>query len=420
MCFLRAYLKVRFTVFLLSLFWVTLEPVAAGGLKDTVKNLYGGDGITLAPPVAGFSHVPHFTVSSLGALDSLNTVLTSNLGVFSFNSTVTGFTFDMELGVPVRTTDSLGPLLSERAQTLGARKLNVAFTYTRLDFKRLEGKPLSNLSLTFIHEDSNGDGRLGPPPAFFDFELDEIQVDLDLEIVQDIFAFFATYGLTRTWDVGIVVPIVHSRVRAVALATIIDNSPVTNAHFFDTPPLAPGSDLPRSTGGGDETGIGDIILRTKYNFLRNHGAWPDLAILGQVKLPTGNVDDLLGTGETSFKALLIASRSFGPGTETRWLTPHLNLGYELTTGSSEMDNLRYVMGFDARVHPKLTIAVDGLGRWEPSGDGIGDHIVDLALGAKWNPFRSFLLNAGVQIPLNKSEGLRPNIAWTLGLEYTFF
>ena len=245
-------------------------------------------------------------------------------------------------------------------------------------------------------------------------------MDLDLEIVQDIFAFFATYGLTRTWDVGIVVPIVHSRVRAVALATIIDNSPVTNAHFFDTPPLAPGSDLPRSTGGGDETGIGDIILRTKYNFLRNHGAWPDLAILGQVKLPTGDEDDLLGTGETNFKALLIASRSFGPGTETRWLAPHLNLGYELTTGNSEMDNLRYVMGFDARVHPKLTIAVDSLGRWEPSGDGIGDHIVDLALGAKWNPFRSFLLNAGVQIPLNKSEGLRPNIAWTLGLEYTFF
>ncbi len=161
---MRTYcLKVRFTVFLLSLFWVTLEPVAAGGLnlKDTVKNLYGGDGITLAPPVAGFSHVPHFTVSSLGALDSLNTVLTSNLGVFSFNSTVTGFTFDMELGVPVRTTESLGPLLAERAPTLGARKLNVAFTYTRLDFRRLAGKPLSNLSLTFIVERIRQDAGKG-------------------------------------------------------------------------------------------------------------------------------------------------------------------------------------------------------------------------------------------------------------------
>ncbi len=407
--------KVALTILVISLIWPSPKPASAGGLKDTVKNLYGGDGITLAPPTVGFNHSPHFSVSSLGALGTLNSALTSNLGTLAFNSTATSFTFDMELGVPVRTTESFGPLLAERASTLGARKLNVAFSYTRLDFKRFEGKPLSNLSLTFNHEDTNGDGRRGPPPAFLDFELDDIQVDLDLEIKQDVFAFFATYGLTRTLDVGIIVPIVHSRVRAEAQATIIDNSPTTDVHFFDT---APGSDQPRSTGGGDKTGIGDIFLRAKYNFLRNHEALPDFAIFGQVKLPTGDDDDLLGTGETNFKALLIASRSFGPGAEVRWLTPHINLGYEVST-DSEQNNLRYVMGFDARVHPSLTIAVDGLGRWEPEGDGIGDHTVDLGLGAKWEPLPFFLLNAGVQVPLNKSQGIRTNLIWTLGLEYTF-
>jgi len=390
--------------------------VNAGGLQDTIKNLYGGDGILLAPPPpGGFNHAPHFQAASLQGLDSLSGSLSSGLGVLALSSSVTGFTFDIERGVPVRTTESLGPLLAERAPTLGARKLNLAFSYTRLDFKRFEGKRLNDLSLTLGHDDSNVDGVLGPPPPFFDFELDEIRVDLDLKIKQEVFAFFATYGLTRSWDIGLVLPIVRNRLRAVANATIIDNSPTTDVHFFDT---IPGSDQPRSTGGGEKTGIGDVIVRSKYNFLRNYEDWPDLGVLGQVKLPTGDTNNLLGTGETNFLALLIASRSFGPASETRWLTPHLNLGFEWSTRSIE-NNLRYAFGLDARVLPELSLATDLLGRWRPNGDGIGDRIVDIALGAKWNPLGTFLLNTGVQLPLNRKEGLRPNIIWMLGLEYTF-
>ena len=408
---------VTLTSILSFLLWIDAGPLPADGLRDAVKNLYGGDGILLAPSPPPFpSHAPHFKASSLQGLDNLGAALASNLGVSAFNAGVPGFTFDIERGTPVRTTEGLGPLFSERAPTLGAKKLNLAFSYTRLDFKRLEGKRLDKLSLTFLHEDSNGDGRLGPPPSVFDFELDVINVDLNLKIKQDSFAFFATYGLTPRWDVGLVVPLSHIRLRAVANATIIDNSPTTNPHFFDT---APGSDQPRDTGGGQKTGVGDVIVRTKYNFLRNHEFSPDLAIFGQVKFPTGDQKNLLGTGTTDFMTLFIASQSFGPGAETRWLTPHMNLGFEWTTGSSTQNNMRHALGFDARVHERVTITVDTIGRWRPSGDGIGDHLVDLAFGAKWNPVRDFILNAGVRFPLNRSEGLRPNLIWTLGLEYTF-
>ena len=409
-------LKVGLILFVV---WAIASPelASAGGLKDTVKDLYGGDGILLAPPPpGGFNHAPHFQAASLQGLDDLSTNLSSTLGVLALSSSVTGFTFDVELGVPVRTTESLGPLLAERAPTLGARRLNLAFSYANINFKRFDGKKLNNLSLTLGHDDSNVDGRRGPPPPFFDFELDDIRVDLDMKIKQDIFAFFATYGLTNTWDVGLVVPIVRNRVRAVANATIIDNSPTTDVHFFDT---APGSDQPRSTGGGEATGVGDVILRSKYNFLRNYEDWwPDLSVLGQIKLPTGNPDDLLGTGETNFMALLVASRSFGPGSDIHWLTPHFNLGFEWSTKSLD-NNLRYAVGTDARVLPSLTVVTDVLGRWRPRGTGIGDYIVDIALGAKWNPLGTFLINAGIQLPLNRSEGLRPNIIWMLGMEYTF-
>jgi hypothetical protein len=398
---------------LLVLLWVALiwqlSSAEAGSLKNVVRDLYGGNGIVLQPsPPPFFSHAPHFTASSLQGLESLNTGLTSNLGLFAFNSTVAGFTFDIERGIPVRTTESLGPLLAERAPTLGERKLNLAFAYTRLDFKRFQGRRLSDLSLTFEHEDTNGNGirdTTGP----FSFESDDIHVDLDLTIREDVFALFATYGLTRHWDVGIVLPIVHLHLRANAQATIVRNSSVSErVHNF-----GPQSDAPRSTGGGDETGIGDIILRTKYNFLRDRPRWPDLAIVGDMKLPTGDEDDLLGTGDTNLRALLVASRSFG------FLTPHVNLGFEWTTGGSEQNNVRYVAGVDARVHPRLTVAADVLGRWEPSGDGIGDSTVDLGLGAKWNIFQTFLLNAGVQLPLNRNEGLRANVIWTVGIENTF-
>jgi hypothetical protein len=381
----------------------------AAGLRDTVKNLWP-DGIRLQPTPPPFpSHDPHFLVSSLQGLDTLNTALASSLGLFALNSTVSGFTFDIERGVPVRTTESLGPLLAERAETIGAGKLNVAFTYTRIDFTRFEGKSLDDLTLDFTHEDVNGNGRIDTTGPLA-FESDVIRADLDLDIAEDVFALFATYGLTRTWDVGVVVPIVHVRLRADARASVVRNSAVSSfVHNF-----GPLSSPSQASGGGDETGLGDVLLRTKYHFLEKPpGWWPDLAVVGQVKLPTGDEDDLLGTGETNVLALLVASRTVGR------FTPHLNLGYEVTTGGSDQDNLRYIAGVDARVHPRLTAAVDILGRWEPDGDGIGDHIVDIALGVKWNPVGAFLVSGNVMLPLNKDEGLRADVIWTIGVEYTF-
>jgi len=383
-------------------------PAAAGDLKNAVRDLFGGDGITLQPTPPPFpSHAPHFTAASLSGLDALGAPITASINTFAFNSTVTAFTFDIERGVPVRTTDSLGPLLAERALTLGAGKLNIGFSYTRVEFTRFQGRDLDNLSLIFAHEDSNNDGRLGG--GVFDFERDQIRVDLDLDIEQDIFALFGTYGITRHWDVGVIVPIVHLTFRADARATIIRNSAVsTGVHNF-----GPGGDSPTSRTGGEETGIGDVILRSKYNFLRSRPVWPDLAVVGQIKLPTGDEDRLLGTGETDFLGMLVASKTLGP------VNPHVNVGYEVSTAGHEENRLRYVAGFDARLHQRLSAAVEVIGRWKPEGDGTADHIVDLALGGRWNVFGAFLLNAAVQLPLNRNEGLRPDVIWTVGVDYTF-
>ena len=177
--------------------------------------------------------------------------------------------------------------------------------------------------------------------------------------------------------------------------------------------FGPEGDQPVDTAGGDATGIGDILLRSKYHFYRSQSAWPDLAVAGQVKLATGDEDDLLGTGETNFLGLLVASRTYGR------FTPHVNAGYEATTGSSEENVVRYVVGADAALHPRLTLAADVLGRWAPERSGNGANIVDFAVSAKWNVWRSLLLDAAVQVPINKDEGLRADFFWTVGVEYTF-
>jgi hypothetical protein len=346
--------------------------------------------------------------SSLQGLDNLNSALASSLGFLSLNSSSSAFTFDLERGVPIRTTDSLGPLLAERAPTLGQGKLMLAATYTRIDFSRFQGQSLNNLTLDFRHEDTNGNGIVdttGP----FSFESDVVEANIDLSIVEDVWAVFGTYGITRNWDVGIVIPIVHMHISAVGDAHVVRNSPVSQfVHNF-----GPQSSPSHVSGGGDATGIGDILLRTKYNFLRNEGAWPDLSVLGQVKLPSGDPDDLLGTGDTNFLGMLVASKTY------RWFTPYVNAGYELTTGPRENDNLRYIVGLETRVHPRLTVDTEFLGRWEPNNSNNGNNLADFAFGLKYNPFGSFLVSGYAEVPLNRDQGLRANVIWSLGIEYTF-
>ena len=122
----------------MALLLATPPARARDNLANTIPSLYGGDGITLAPPTSGFSHAAHFTDEALVELNQLNSSITSNLGHVALSSTVAGYTFDMELGVPVRSTDSFGPILTERAETLGKYKVNVGCEYARVDSRKFK------------------------------------------------------------------------------------------------------------------------------------------------------------------------------------------------------------------------------------------------------------------------------------------
>jgi len=387
--------------------------VGAADLQNFVTDLYGGDGVTLSSQGGPFAaaHVAHFSGESLEAFTLLNSAIASSAGQFAFNSTFTGISFDVARGVPVETRDSLGPLLAESATTLGKGKIDLAFGASRFKYDRIDGRKLDHIVLDFPHEDccsfQNGIQRPPPDGVLSGFETDLVRVNLDIDLEYDVFAFFANYGLTDRWDIGIVVPVLSVDASARAHAEVVSISGATGVHSFF------GQDeLQNSSTGGSKTGIGDVVVRTKYNFLRDHGATPDLSLLAQVTTPTGDEKNLLGTGETRYKAGLIASKRYGA------FGPHLNVAYETSTGEDFLDNLTYAAGFDVRMSPSVTAGLDLLGRYNPDQEAVDTTVLDVALSAKWNPFRAANapLNAYVIVPANRDHGLRSDVVYGVGID----
>ena len=385
---------------------------AAGNLSNVISDLYGGNGILLSP-MSAIHHQAHFVATSITALDNLNTVVTGALGFTSFNSTATGVTFDLSQGIPVATQESMGPLLSERATSLGKSKLDVGFSFSRVDFDSFEGIGLNNLALDFHHIDCcTGDPvitSVGPDGKLTDFERDIVRVHIKLKLNEDVYSMYANYGLTKNLDVGIIVPIISVEARAYAHAEVIEAVPGSDIHTFAGDPSAA-----IDSTGGSKTGVGDVVLRAKYTFVSMKDL-PSMAVLGQITTPTGDEKNLLGSGEARFKGMFIASKRYNR------ITPHVNLAYEVTTGDSVQENLTYAVGADARMTQTFTVAADILGRYNPHQHEISNHLVDFALAAKWNPFKQFNapFNAYVILPLNKDDGLRADVIWGLGVDYSF-
>jgi hypothetical protein len=382
----------------------------AGNLINFIGDLYGGQGVTLAdspPPIP--THAHHFTADAIQKLDSLSNSVASGLNLTSFTpTTAVGIVYNIELGLPVTTTESLGTIISERAETLGQGKLNLAATYLRANYTTFNGQPLSDLTVLLDHGPVAGcSSPQQTVPFNCDFEKDKIRLDINTELSQDVVAFYGTYGITSDWDATFVLPVVHTHAVATSDATIIFNSTTgMSVHSFVGAPTSP-----HSVSGGDATGIGDIVVHSKYNFLRGDPSWPDLAVSGIVKVPSGDKNNLLGTGSTDLVGLAVLSKQMD------WVAPHLNLGYQQAFGGLDRSAFLYAVGADfTSADRTLTPVLDFVGRVY-SGN---QQLHDMGLGMKWNPFGSSVFSINFLIPVNKDNGLRPNFVASVGYQLTFW
>ena len=89
-----------------------------------------------------FSHFAHFVGSAQTTLNqTVSTAIATQLAILPIISPASGFTYkyDSATGAFVRTTTSLGPVYTERAETIGRGKASFGVSYQRFRFQNLDG-----------------------------------------------------------------------------------------------------------------------------------------------------------------------------------------------------------------------------------------------------------------------------------------
>ena len=416
-------------------------------LRDLLSDFFR-QGITLAEPPAGSpfpSHAHHFIAdASLAPLEQLNSELAIQLSTFPLASSAGGFTYrlDPALGVFTRATDSFGPIYADRADTIGKGRFAIGVNFSHFSFNRIDDVSLRDggVEIVLRHQDLPPAGCCLRPF----FEGDVITTRTSLEIQTDITAFTFSYGVTDRLDVGAAIPVVKVQIRALTEATIDKlatggSSSTVGIHRFPN-----GEDSETFQQSGSASGVGDVVLRGKYRAIS--GARAGLALGLDVRVPSGEERDLLGTGATQVKGFLIGSAHLGA------FSPHVSGGYTWSSRNRPIpDEIDYTAGFDWALGPRLTFIVDALGRTlrksqvlrevdttfeynvNPSTDPVDLRSTRLkqlvatqqdatsflgSVGFKINPVGNLLITVNGLFSLN-NRGLQARFAPLIGLDYSF-
>jgi hypothetical protein len=428
-------------------------PLDAQGLRDRISSLFifgpGEDPLFLAgsadPNNPAFiqAHGTHFVPASTAENASLISFITgaigANVGNTPIGSTSGAETFRFEGGVPVRTSTSAGPIFAERAQTLGRGRLLAGLTRSVFSFATLRGVDLGDIQLTFTHENVDfpacdslfgGDcSRMGVP----NFENDVMEFNLSLDVDVAVHAFYLTYGLSDHIDIGAVVPVVSASLTGESRAQLVPFGASNVAHFFDGSMSDPELAATRRTSGST-TGLGDVAVRLKVSFAEQRNT--ALAILADARFPTGDEEDLLGSGEFNARGVAVFTARAGA------FSPHANVGYLYRAGEMRADAVLATAGFDHQLGQKVTLAADLITELQVGDDRLRipaaveyeapfsrtvrptsipdrrDDYVNGAFGFKFVPAAGLTALVNALFPLNRG-GLRPDIVYTAGIEYAF-
>ncbi|HVJ28352.1 MAG TPA: transporter, partial [Vicinamibacterales bacterium] len=335
---------------------------------EVLPNLFGRTIIltpTSTPDVP--NHAAHFRpgIEQLETPRQFNQQLVALLATFPVGSSSGGFTytFNPALGTFSRSSESFGPLFAERALTIGRNRGSLGAGYQRSTYDTFEGKNLRQSEIVFHIEHIDCCGRTQGGASVPDgsrlnpaFEGDIIEAALALRLTTQTMVFYGTYGLTDRLDLGVVVPLVSIDMDASISARIERLATTANpdTHVFD----GENPDERTFASSASATGLGDIMVRAKYNVFRAGGG--GLAAAVDVRTPTGDESNLLGTGGVQTKLYGIGSFAVGK------LSPHINAGYTFSTkGALDAplnDEWNYAVGLDVAVSPRLTLIADVLGR----------------------------------------------------------
>jgi Putative MetA-pathway of phenol degradation len=323
------------------------------------------------------------------------------------------YTIDLTLKLPVPANTTLGPILTQRPETVGRHKAYFAAVYQYFRFEDVDGTSLK--ALPSVTKTSN--------LAFVTANR------LNLTVHQTVGYF--TFGLTSRVDVSVAVPIldIQEQFTSVGSKIILTSS--------STPPTPI-----NITNSGSASGIGDVVVAAKATLWKPTAG--GLAAGIEIRTPSGDEQNFLGSGTVGVKPYL----SFAYGKK---LSFHGNVAYQvngdtnLVTSSSGgkgqlPSRLFYSGGVDWGFQKWITLAVDALAErvFDANRIEIGTSAVnadnfrtivapspinsynrtDGSAGIKLKPYRNILMTGNVLIKLDQG-GLRTRIVPLAGLSYTF-
>ncbi|HLJ29696.1 MAG TPA: hypothetical protein VKY85_23515 [Candidatus Angelobacter sp.] len=371
-----------------------------------------GNNVNLACEIATAARTSSSGSQTLG---DLSPTVAAQLSQLPLTTAVSGSTVVFSgSGLPT-TTESLGTILTQRGETLGRKKWFLSFSYQRFGFGSIDGISLKHLDTV----------NVAPSGSSQVFVAAQNRVDL----LVNQFTAIGSVGLTNRLDVSVLVPFSKVTLKTGSSGEQIDTAS-NNPPFAIVPIFLAGS----------ATGIGDVAVDMKFRATN----WEKTAIAagGEVRFPTGDERNYLGTGAYGVKPYVVISHNSGI------ITPNVNLGYQWNGPSSLFINsagthlnlpssFLYSGGADFRVvNNRLTLTAEFLGQAVINGPRIavasspvpsfgnirpfsGTYAMDnLGGGFKYRPFAGLLITGNALFALDNG-GLRSKIVPLVGVSYRF-
>lgn len=408
-------------------------------LATIFTDLYGQGGLKLdsqASLPGEQSHSAHFNSDFQFDFSQFTTALVNQFVSVPLPSPSGGFTyqFDPSLGVFQRAKRSFGPVLAERADTIGARHFSIGFAHQRFSFDSIEGLDLHKVPAVFTHDSAQ---LLGGRE-------DVVTTMNAIDATVNQSTIFLTVGLAERFDVSVAVPLVSNTLSVTSTATVRrigTTNPLT--HYYIQSDGTPG-DTRVFTARGSATGLGDMMVRLKQTVHKREGG--GLALGVDIRIPTGDALELLGSGTTGVQPFAIWSSTI------QQVSPHLNVSYRWN-GSSVLagnpatgqsadfpDQVAYAVGADVATGSRVTLAFDVLGRYTIDAERLSENTfraldnrstfpnitfdqgsfnaLSGSIGMKAMLVDRLLLTANVLFGLD-DHGVRDRVTPLVGLEFGF-
>jgi hypothetical protein len=338
--------------------------------------------------------------------ETIARALSLQLGRLPLTSGSGGFTYrlDRQLGTVTRSSLSFGPFFTERALTAGRARASFGLSYQAARFSTLDGQSLDDG--TFLISANQFRDELKP----FDVET------LTLRLRTSMIIPSLSVGVTDRLDFSVAVPLVRLELEGERVNTYR------------------GRRVVQARAAATRNGLADIAIRTKFLVAGQEAN--GFGFGADVRLPTGDEENLLGAGRPAVRFFAIASaerdlaslhanfgytaggvsNEFGGSTAVAFAAaPRVTLAGELLIRRmSDLQAIRQV----SVPHPRFRNHPVGVNTIRLMPQGPARMTTAGVIGLKWNVSETWLLNASALLPLTEA-GLNAKIVPTVTIDYVW-